>query len=62
MRFEFRPFEIVIQDDRYWISFLDISSDNFYALLHIEYDMGHWKFDFLFLRTLIFKIRDKIGW
>jgi len=44
-----------------WLSIAEVETINFDgALLHIEYDMGEWKFDILYLRSLVHKIQNKI--
>ena len=50
--------EIVKNDDHMWLSLLGIEFKYFYGhLLHVEYDMGLWKWDVFWLRQLAMKIR-----
>ena len=48
-----------ILPDQWWVSFLDISFGSFNgAMVHIEHDNGYWKFDLLYLRTLVHWLQD----
>jgi len=50
-------FEINIFYRSYWLSLFTIRTNkNDYSLFHIEYCYTKWKFDFLFLRTFIYKL------
>jgi len=54
--FQIRPLEFVWIGDHVWFSALDLQIGDWGgALAHIEYDMGHWKFEFLYLRKLYYR-------
>lgn len=49
--------------DHLWLGIFEIETkENSYHLLYVEYDhlAGCWKFDFLWLRSLIYKMKDKL--
>lgn len=59
--FIFELFDIHWIDSGYhwWVSILEIQLTDWNgSLIHVEYDQGHWKFEFLYLRQLIYNLRD----
>lgn len=54
----FSIFECAKYDKHWWVSLVGIEiGDGEMYLFHVERDMGVWKFDILFLRKLIHRIR-----
>lgn len=50
---KFSLFEISWYYNQWWISLFGFEYNDFDGhLFHIEWDMGHWKFDFLWLRPI----------
>jgi len=44
----------------WWLSFCDLEMTwHQFAVFHIEYDSGVWKFDFFGLRALVYWLRDR---
>ena len=59
MRFEL--LSLSIGPEGSWFSLLSFEGAwHQSALLHIERDLGHWKFDLLWLRPLYLRVRDRV--
>lgn len=58
---KFGLLEIVwTEDDQFWFGVFEIETrENSHHLFYIEYWRKSWKFDFLWLRALIHKIRNR---
>ena len=54
------PIQVAFLHKQIWVSLLFIEKDDYQgALLHIECDQGYWKFDFLYLKSLVDWIKEK---
>ena len=58
----FLLFDFAVRPSQYWLSICEVTCNRFSgALFHLEIDYGYWKFDLFFLRSLIYKLKERLS-